>query len=114
MWTKFSDDCLKPTTYITENVTISFKHEYGRPTLTSRCDVISDVINIKSTFSGKISDDLSISDAKMNLSKISRNFQNDHHLRSKRSFKPEVVPDLGSYIKIGHAYSYILSFCSAF
>ena len=42
------------------NETISLKHEYKRPTLTSRCDVISDVINVKSTFSGIISDDLSI------------------------------------------------------
>ena len=70
MWTKFSDDWLNPTSYIAENVTISFKHEYRRPTLTSRCDVISDVINTKSTISGIISDDHSISDAKMNLSKI--------------------------------------------
>ena len=31
-------------------MTISFKHEYRRHTLTSRCDVISDVMNIKNTF----------------------------------------------------------------
>ena len=68
MWTKFCDDCSKTATCITENVTISFKHEYRRPTLTSRCDVISDVINIKSPFFGLISDGLSISNVKMNLS----------------------------------------------
>ena len=70
MSTKFSDDYLKTTTCIAENVTISFKHEYRRPTLTSRCDVISDVINIKSTFSGTIFNDLFISAFKTNLSKI--------------------------------------------
>ena len=68
MWTKCGDDCSETATYITENVTISFKHEYKRPTLTSRCDVTSDVINIKSPFLGLISDGLSISNVKMNLS----------------------------------------------
>ena len=70
MWTKFSDDWLQTATCIAENVTISFKHEYRKPTFMSHCDVISDVINIKSTFLGIISDDLSISDVKINLSKI--------------------------------------------
>ena len=68
MWTKYGDDCSETATCITENVTISFKHEYRRPTLTSRCDVISDVINIKSPFLGLILDGLSISNIKMNLS----------------------------------------------
>ena len=80
----------------------------------SRCDVISDVINIKNTFSGIISDDLSVSDVKMNLSKIFRNFQNGRHIEVRRSFKPEVAPELGSYNEIGHAYPYILSFWSTF
>ena len=70
IWTKLSDDWLKCATCISENVTISFKHEYRKPTLTSRCDVISDVIDIKNTIMGIISDDLSISEVKMNLSKI--------------------------------------------
>ena len=61
MWTKFSDDWLQTATCIAENVAISFKHEYRRPLLTSRCDVVSGVINIKNTFSGKISDDPSMS-----------------------------------------------------
>ena len=51
-----------------KNVTISFKHEYIRHTLTLRCDVIGDVINIKSPLLGLISDGLSISNVKMNLS----------------------------------------------
>ena len=33
-------------------------------------------------------------------------------LRSGRSFKPEVVPEIESYTKIGHALPYILSFWS--
>ena len=47
MWTKFGDDWSKTATCIAENVTISFKHEYRRHTLTSRCDVIGDVIIMK-------------------------------------------------------------------
>ena len=44
MWTNFSDDWSKTATCIAENVTISFKHEYRRHTLTSRYDVMGDVI----------------------------------------------------------------------
>ena len=47
MWTKFGDDWSKIATCIAENVTISFKHEYRRHTLTLRCDVIGDVIVMK-------------------------------------------------------------------
>ena len=47
MWTKFGDDWAKTATCIAENVTISFKHEYRRETLTSRCDVIGDIIIMK-------------------------------------------------------------------
>ena len=88
-WNKFSEDWLKTASCISENVTISFKHEYRRPTLTSPCDVINDVINIKSTFPGIISDDLSISDVKMNLSKIFRNFQNGRHFEVRAIFQTE-------------------------
>ena len=31
-------------------------------------------------------------------------------LRSERAFKPEVVPKVASYNKIGHAVAYMLSF----
>ena len=34
-------------TCIAENVTISFKHEYRGHTLTSRCDVIGDIVIMK-------------------------------------------------------------------
>ena len=47
MWTKFGDDWSKTATCIAENVTISFEHEYRGHTLTSRCDVIGDVIIMK-------------------------------------------------------------------
>ena len=47
MWTKFGDDWSKTANCIAENVTISFKHEYRGHTLTSRCDVIGDVIIMK-------------------------------------------------------------------
>ena len=108
--TKFSDNWLKTATCISQNVTISFKHEYWKPTLTSRCDVIGDIINIKNTFGGIISDDLSISDVKMNLSKIFWKFQNGRHFEVRASFTPEVVPEFGSYNKTGHTIPYILSF----
>ena len=86
MWTKFGDDKSKTATCIAENVTISFRHEYRRPNLTSRCDVISDVINIKNYFFGSILDGLSISNVKMNLSKIFRNFQNGRHFEVRTRF----------------------------
>ena len=95
MWTRFSDDWLKPGTYIAENVTISFKHEYRSPTLTSRCDVISNVITIKMFFSGIISGDLSISDAKINLSKIFRNFQNGRHFEVQAIFQTRSWTEFG-------------------
>ena len=66
IWTKLCGDWLKCATCISENVTISFTHEYRKPTLTSRCDVISDVTDIKNTLMGIISNDLSISEVKMN------------------------------------------------
>ena len=87
MWTKFGGDWWNTATCITENVTISFKHWYRRHILTSRCDVISDVINIKSTFWGLISDGLSISNVKMNLSEIFRNLQNGRHFEAWANFQ---------------------------
>ena len=65
-----------------EYVSISCIH----PTLTPHCDVISDVINIKSTFWGFIWDVLSISAGKMNLSKIFKNFQNGRHFEARANF----------------------------
>ena len=95
-WTKFSDNWSETATCIAENVTISFKHQYRRPTLMSRCDVMSDAINIKNTFLGLISDGLSISNIKMNLSKIFRNFQNGRHIEVWANF-----PNRKLYWKLG-------------
>ena len=47
MWTKFGDDWSKTATCIAEDVTILFKLEYKGHTLTSRSDVIGDVIIMK-------------------------------------------------------------------
>ena len=57
----FGDEGSKTVTCIVENMTISFKHENRRHTLTSRCDVISDIMNIKNTFYVINCDVLSIS-----------------------------------------------------
>ena len=35
-------------------------------------------------------------------------------LRSERTFKPEVTPEVKFYFEIGHAIPYILSFWSTF
>ena len=114
MWTKFGDDWSETATCIAGNVTISFKHEYRRHTLTSLCDIISDVMNIKNTFYAIMCDVLCISYVKINLSQIFRNFQNCRHLEFGRVFKPEVVTEVESNVKIGHAIPYILRFCSTF
>ena len=81
-------------------------------TLTSCCDVISDVMNIKNTFYVIICDVLSISYVKMNLSQIFWNFQNGRHFEARAIFKPGVVPEIDSYNKTGHTIAYILSFWS--
>ena len=47
MRVKFEDNSSETAICIVENETISFKHEYRRHNLTSRCDVIGDVIIMK-------------------------------------------------------------------
>ena len=83
-------------------------------TLTSRCDVISDVMDIKNTFYVIICDVLSISYVKMNLSQIFEILKMAAILRFRCVLEPEVVPEFESYTKIGYAISYILRFCSTF
>ena len=80
---------------------------HRRPTFTSLWDVIGDVIYIKRTFSGILFEDLSISDFKMNLSKIFQNFQNSHHFEVRAIFQTGSCTEVESYIKIGHAVHYI-------
>ena len=107
--------CMKCQSIHGQNVTISFKHKYRRHTLTSRCDVICDVMNTKNTFYVIICDVLSICDVKMNLcEKYFENFKMAAILRFGRVFKPGVVPEVESYTKIGHVIPYILRFCSTF
>ena len=66
-------------------MTVPFKHEYKRHTLTSCCDVISDVMNIKKTFY-VICDVLSISCVKMNLCEIFRKFKNGRYIEVRARF----------------------------
>ena len=76
----------KIATCIAENVTISFKHEYRRHTLTSRCDVIGDVIIMKII----MVDDLHIIFLYLlsNWGYIEnwKIFKTDENLRSRRTF----------------------------
>ena len=75
MRTKFGDDWSKIATCITENDTISFKHEYRRETLTSRCDVIGDIIIMKIILVDDLHIFLPIPVAKLRLYWKLRNFQ---------------------------------------
>ena len=63
-----------------------FEHENRRPTMTSRSDVIGDVIIIKNAFSGINCDGLFISDVKMNLTRNALEFQNGRHFEVKTNF----------------------------
>ena len=62
--------------------------------LTSHCVVISDVMSVKSTFSGIIRDALSISVVKMNLYDIFKNFVNIGHFCAHVVSKPEGEPEV--------------------
>ena len=50
-----------------ENVTISFKHEYRRPDLMARRDIMNDVKSVKNAFSLRICDHVSLSDVELRL-----------------------------------------------
>ena len=62
--------------------------------LTSRCGVISDIMNTKTPFYVIICDVLSISDVKMNLFLIFWNVQNGRFFGVRVRFEPEVVPEV--------------------
>ena len=47
---QFNDHIIQCFRVIAKNVTISIKHDYRRPTLSSRCDVIGDVIIMEFIF----------------------------------------------------------------
>ena len=82
----FRDDILKCFRIIVKNVAISFKHVYRRPTLLSRCDIISDVIVMKFI----VVDDLHIIFLYMMLNHVSSEnfeiFKSDEKFSSMRTF----------------------------
>ena len=80
---------------IMKNVVISFIKEYRGPTFRSPCDVIDDVIIMKNTFYGIIWDDLFISEVKLKLCLIFKNFQNGRHFElATIFFSAEVKPEV--------------------
>ena len=76
---KLSDHMSKRFVVIVKNVVMSFKHEYRRPHLTSRCDITNDVISMENSFSGTICNDFFISDVKIYLPNIFQSFRNGRH-----------------------------------
>ena len=78
MHKKFNDDIFAHFLVIMKNVVISYVKEYIGPTLRPPCDVIDDVIIMKYFF-GIIWDDLFISEVKLKLCLIFKNFQNGSH-----------------------------------
>ena len=111
-----SDDLSTTTIGIMENVTISFKHEYRRPNLTSRCDVMSDVNSANNTFSVRICDHLFISDVNLRLYWKIWHFQNWQNFEVLVKNFVKVSPEVEYTIEIAKSISYILSFdrCSSF
>ena len=75
IWVKFGEGMSKHWWIMCENVLIWLKHEYRRLTLSSCCDVISDVINMKMLFLWQIEYVLSISDDKLELFMIFQKFE---------------------------------------
>ena len=78
MHRKFNDDIFARVLVIMKNV-ISFIKEYRGPTFRPPCDVIGDVIIIKSTFFPIIWDDVFISEVKCKLFLIFWYFHNGRH-----------------------------------
>ena len=76
---KFNDDIFARFLVFMKNVAISFIKEYVGPNSRPPCDVIDDVIIMKNTFFGIIWDDLFISEVKLKLCLIIRNFKNGRH-----------------------------------
>ena len=75
IWVKFGEGMSKHWWIMCENVLIWLKHEYRRLTLSSCCDIISDVINMKVLFLWQIEYVLSISDDKLELFTIFQKFE---------------------------------------
>ena len=86
MQRKFNDDIFAQFLAIMKNVAISFIKEYIGPNSRPPCDVIDDVIIVKNTFFGIIWDDLFISEVKLKLCLIFRNFKNCRHFELATNF----------------------------
>ena len=72
---KIGEDIWKRSWITRENVLISFKHDYRTFTLSSRFDVITDVINMMKNFHEWIAYGLSIADVKLELYGILKNVE---------------------------------------
>ena len=114
IWTKFSDDWSKTSTCIVENVTISFKYEYRRHTLTSRCDVIGDVIIMKIILVDDLHTIFRYLLSNWGYIENCEIFKTDENLRSGQTFSSYVSPEVRYVIWIASPISYILSFWSKF
>ena len=106
-----SQDMSKRLWFISEDMLISFKHEYRRLILLSCCDVTGDIISMKILFLESFAYDRSISDVNGNFLK-SWNFQKWRNLRSWRTFSSGVSTEIGYAILIAKCITYILSFWS--
>ena len=77
-----------------ENVTISFKHEYRRPNLTSGCDVMGDVNSVNIIFSMRICDYLSYLMSNQVYIEKFEIVKFDEILMSQTTFLWEVLPEV--------------------
>ena len=80
------DDIFVRFLVIMTNVAISFIKEYIEPNSRPLCDVIDDVIVMKKTFFGIFWNDLFISEVKLKLCLIFRNFKNGRHFEFATNF----------------------------
>ena len=85
MHRKLNDDIFARCLVIMKNVVISYIKEYRGPTLRPPCDVIDDVIIMKTLF-GIIWDDIFISEVKLKLCLIFQNFQNVQYFEPATNF----------------------------
>ena len=93
-----------------ENALISFKHEYRRLILSSRCDVISDVIIMKIFFTHNLHMVFSFLISNWSYIEYVKFLQSDKILRSVRTFSSKVSPEVCYINRIAKGTHYILSY----
>ena len=76
------------------------KHEYREPCLKRCCDVIDDVINMKDDVLYYIWVKESESAIRLKLSWKLMNMKKCPNFRPRRTFKPEVIPEVDIVIKL--------------